>query len=210
MASLDVHHKNTFLHVLDNPTRDMRKTISTPPQGNMVDLIKDEKLPRDSIGSVSTAYDLSELRNHFSPKDSMSEIQEIDEERLDDPRPIEYKLPELDTTVMIRHIPCKYTQEGLMEEILVYSHNFDYFYLPNARSHKVEKNLGYAFINFRSHDEATIFINNFGGYHFKLFPNSTKRAEVCFAEMQGRDKNLASFRASKAAKSKYKPWVAEC
>jgi RNA recognition motif-containing protein len=110
---------------------------------------------------------------------------------------------------MIRHIPCKYKQEALMKEVLAFTSNFDYFYLPPARTAKVEKNLGYAFVNFRSSQDAHEFIQAFQGYQFKVFPNSLKRAQVNYAELQGVAANLESYYNSKVDKSKFAPWMSQ-
>jgi RNA recognition motif-containing protein len=108
---------------------------------------------------------------------------------------------------MIRHIPCKYAQEQLMQEVLEFTSNFDYFYLPPARTAKVEKNLGYAFVNFTSQQEAEEFIEAFQGYQFKAFPNSLKRAQVNLAELQGVEANVESYWNSKVDKTKFAPWI---
>jgi hypothetical protein len=114
------------------------------------------------------------------------------------------------TTVMVRHIPCKYTQDKLMDEVLLFSTGFDFLYLPLARTSKSQKNLGYAFINFNSGWEAQRFMADFDQYAFKLFPNSTKRAQVTWAELQGFQENVDFFNASKVSKSnsKYRPFIA--
>jgi hypothetical protein len=55
------------------------------------------------------------------------------------------------TTVMIKNIPNKYTEEMLIERIVQglgkgQGHDYDFFYLPiDAKNHC---NVGYAFINF--------------------------------------------------------------
>merc|ERR1719181_186892 len=61
------------------------------------------------------------------------------------------------TTVMIRNIPCKYTQEWLIQEISSgFSDQFNFFYMPVAR--KSPGCLGYAFINFVHEEDASRFL----------------------------------------------------
>merc|ERR1719473_1449142 len=98
-----------------------------------------------------------------------------------------------ETTIMIRNIPCKYSQENVLKEVLEFSTKFDYFYLPPARTARTEKNLGYAFVNFATPAEAQEFMEAFQGYQFKMFPNSLKRAEVNYAELQGKEANWESY-----------------
>jgi RNA recognition motif-containing protein len=165
----------------------LRKSVSSP------DVCFEEfstipmKTRKMSIASESTACD-------FSPRSSWSGSSVSSFESVE-------------VTVMIRHIPCKYAQEQLMQEVLEFTSNFDYFYLPPARTAKVEKNLGYAFVNFTSQQEAEEFIEAFQGYQFKAFPNSLKRAQVNLAELQGVEANVESYWNSKVDKTKFAPWI---
>jgi hypothetical protein len=109
---------------------------------------------------------------------------------------------------MIRHIPCKYSQEHLIEEISEFTTGFDFLYLPPARTSKTQKNLGYAFLNFREAAEAQKFICDFQNHHFKRHPNSMKRAEVSFAELQGFHQNMEFYKNSKVSKSRFRPYIA--
>jgi RNA recognition motif-containing protein len=74
------------------------------------------------------------------------------------------------TTVMIRNIPCRYTQEQLYKEMREYGFLFNFMYLPPARHSP--GNLGYAFANFLCSDAAQRFIPEFAGHAFKQQPNS--------------------------------------
>jgi hypothetical protein len=108
---------------------------------------------------------------------------------------------------MVRNIPCKYTQVQLMEEIEQVTPNFDFVYVPPARTVKVEKNIGYAFINFMTARDAEIFLQEFEGHEFSLYKNSPKKAKVSIATLQGLDENVNFFKNSKVAKSKFRPYV---
>jgi RNA recognition motif-containing protein len=107
---------------------------------------------------------------------------------------------------MIRNIPCKYTQARFMAEVMEFNSNFDFLYLPPARTAKQDKNLGYAFINFRTEEDCRDFIEAFQGYRFKFFPNSVKRASVSPAELQGKDANMDYYLSSKVAKTRFTPY----
>merc|ERR1719440_891035 len=55
------------------------------------------------------------------------------------------------TSVMIRNIPCRYTQQELIDEIEMLGFVIDFLYLPPAR--RATGNLGYAFVNFVDPDQ---------------------------------------------------------
>jgi hypothetical protein len=109
------------------------------------------------------------------------------------------------TTVMVRHIPCRYTQEELFIEVEEMNIAFNFLYLPPAR--RSIGNLGYAFINFLSRADAEKFIANFTGHSFRCQPNSKKRAEVIFAKLQGFQENVEFYSSAKVSKSKYRPFI---
>jgi hypothetical protein len=110
------------------------------------------------------------------------------------------------TTVMIRNIPCKYTQEWLIEEISSgFTDQFNFFYMPVAR--KSPGCLGYAFINFVHDEDASQFLIEFENYAFPKQPNSTKRATVAYAALQGFEKNVKFYDRSKIGKSKFRPYI---
>jgi hypothetical protein len=174
---------------IEQPT--FRKALSSPDALEEFSLVT--KPRKMSICSVSTACDMGSFAS-ISPRSSVSSgMDSLESEH----------------TVMIRHIPCKYPQEALMQEVLEFTSNFDYFYLPPARTAKVEKNLGYAFVNFTSSYDAQQFMEAFEGYAFKMFPNSLKRAQVNYAELQGVEANMESYWNSKVDKTKYAPWVSQ-
>jgi hypothetical protein len=109
------------------------------------------------------------------------------------------------TTIMIRNIPCRCTQDELLEEIEDVVPGVDFLYLP--KSHKREGNLGYAFANFVEPRLAVEFLDRFQGSPFAKHPRSAKRAEVGYALLQGFRENVKFYRRSKVAKSEHRPFV---
>jgi RNA recognition motif-containing protein len=109
------------------------------------------------------------------------------------------------TTVMIRNIPCKYTQEYVMEEVSTVTPNYDFLYMPPARRDGGSK--GYAFVNFGDAESAALFLEKFQGHSFHRQPNSLKRAEVLYAEVQGLVKNIKFYKKCKGSKSKFQPYI---
>lgn len=110
------------------------------------------------------------------------------------------------TTLMIRNIPNRYTPEWLLEEIMEIA-ECDFLHLPKANQSAA--NLGYAFVNFTSAEGAQEFFMAFEGHQFVKQPNSSKRAKVSFAELQGLQPNVDFYNQPKIAnKLARKPWVA--
>ena len=88
------------------------------------------------------------------------------------------------TTIMIRHIPNKYSYKILLEEInTVCKDKYDCFYLPLDSENNC--NLGYAFINFINPLHIIFFYNNFKSRKWFYF-NSYKECDLTFAKYQGK------------------------
>lgn len=88
------------------------------------------------------------------------------------------------TTVMIRHIPNKYSYQNLLEEInTVCKDKYDFFYLPLDSENNC--NLGYAFINFINSLHIVYFYNIFKSRKWLQF-NSFKECDLTFAKYQGK------------------------
>ncbi|OLP88019.1 Protein MEI2-like 3 [Symbiodinium microadriaticum] len=96
------------------------------------------------------------------------------------------------TTLMLRNIPNKYTQNSLMQEICArgFRGAFDFFYLPMDVHNR--SNVAYAFLNFISPKEAENFRNEFHGRQFHRV-RSRKVAAVSNAHLQGLEANLQHF-----------------
>mmetsp|Transcript_82359 Transcript_82359/g.188332 ORF Transcript_82359/g.188332 Transcript_82359/m.188332 type:complete len:283 (+) Transcript_82359:41-889(+) len=99
------------------------------------------------------------------------------------------------TTLMVRHIPNKYTQRMLLNVCNErgFQGTINFFYLPIDFRNKC--NVGYAFVNFTNEEEALRFKTDFEGFkltHFK----SNKVLQISFARIQGYEKNVEHFRNS--------------
>jgi len=101
------------------------------------------------------------------------------------------------TTLMIRNIPPKYTQNMLLAE---WENNgtYDLLYLPY--SDKKKRNSGYAFVNFVSQAEAESFKNRWHGQRLEHFDRK-KNLSVVPAEMQGSDSIIQNLFGMKASPS---------
>jgi hypothetical protein len=98
------------------------------------------------------------------------------------------------TTVMIRNLPCRYTQEELMREINGngFQGTFDFIYVPmatrghaNSRSHA---NRGIGFVNFISAETAERFYETYHEKQLRFF-ESSKAVKIVSAHVQGFDAN---------------------
>jgi len=106
------------------------------------------------------------------------------------------ELPEGSTTLVIRNIPRRYTQDALVAEFIP-DGSFDFVYQPysftNART------MGYAFINFRTHAAALEFQRS---WHrtFLQDHGRTKHLDVAAADAQGLEVNLLQLNAKSVAR----------
>jgi len=103
------------------------------------------------------------------------------------------------TTIMIRHIPNKYTQALLMEEIedVGFAGSFDFIYVPIDL--ETNANKGYAFINFVDTRFAWLFKCIFDDKKMKSF-NTLKLVKVVPAALQGFDANYEHFSCAKVSR----------
>ena len=95
------------------------------------------------------------------------------------------------TTIMIRHIPNKYTSEALLEELnTICKNKYDFFYLPLDNQN--ECNLGYAFINFVNPLHIVHFYHIFKARKWNLY-KSNKECDLSFAKFQGKAELTANL-----------------
>lgn len=94
------------------------------------------------------------------------------------------------TTVMIRNIPRKCSQRMLMSDItcLGFGDKVDFVYLPTDISSA--KNLGYAFVNFKSSESASEFRGRFHKKQLSSLRGSRAGLSVTFAVIQGLEANV--------------------
>ena len=101
---------------------------------------------------------------------------------------------EMRTTIMVRNIPNKYSQQMLLDEVNAYHEgSYDFFYLPIDFKNRC--NVGYCFINFLDSKYIPPFVKNFDGHRWKSF-NSEKICAVSFARIQGKNAMISRFQNS--------------
>ena len=86
------------------------------------------------------------------------------------------------TTVMIRNIPIKYTDEILIEALNEFNGKYDCLYMPY--DYEKNGNKGYAFINFVNPLHILLFYERFNGSKWQHF-ESPKICELNMAHFQG-------------------------
>lgn len=96
------------------------------------------------------------------------------------------------TTVMMRNLPNKYTQQMLLEKLheLGFAGTFDFLYLPIDR--ETSANKGYCFINFSEPYYAWMLKTACEGQKMGRF-NSSKEVSVVPASLQGFEANYAHY-----------------
>jgi hypothetical protein len=162
---------------------------------------------------ISRRISITSLRNNSSDFkcDGVPEENEEDLMQSQEVTPLEkfaetHEIPQEQwTTVMIRHIPCRYSQDELFQEVADMGLAFNFLYLPPAR--RSPGNLGYAFVNFVHANQAHYFVEAFKGHAFVCQPKSKKRAVVMFAKLQGFKENVEFYSGVKVSKSKHRPYV---
>ena len=88
------------------------------------------------------------------------------------------------TTVMIRHIPNKYSYQNILDEInVVCKDKYDFFYLPLDSENNC--NLGYSFINFIHPLHIIYFYSIFKSRKW-FYYNSYKECDLTYAKYQGK------------------------
>lgn len=113
------------------------------------------------------------------------------------------------TSLMIRNIPNKYTQQMLLAEFTENGHGpgkIDFFYLPIDFKNKC--NRGYAFVNFVECRDIVPFHRQYFGQNWRVF-NSDKICDITYARIQGKANMLKRFENSALMEKEeeYKPLV---
>jgi hypothetical protein len=113
------------------------------------------------------------------------------------------------TSLMVRNIPNKYTQQMLLNEFQESGLGpgvIDFFYLPIDFKNRC--NRGYAFINFVDYHDIVSFHRQYFGKHWRTF-NSDKICDITYARIQGKAAMLNRFENSALMEKddEYKPLV---
>lgn len=98
------------------------------------------------------------------------------------------------TTVMIKNIPNKYTQQMLLTTIdRHFANTYDFFYLPIDFKNKC--NVGYAFVNFLDPSVIPALYREMNGNKWEEF-KSEKICAITYARIQGRAALIQHFQSS--------------
>jgi hypothetical protein len=100
------------------------------------------------------------------------------------------------SSLMVRNIPNKYTQQMLLAEFADAGHGptkMDFFYLPIDFKNRC--NRGYAFVNFVDYRDIIAFFDEYNGRGWKRF-NSDKICDITYARIQGKAAMLKRFENS--------------
>jgi hypothetical protein len=110
------------------------------------------------------------------------------------------------TTLMLRNIPNRYTQQELIAELEMLgfgSGTFDFFYLPVDNG--TMSSVGYAFVNFINPDVAQKCMAVFQGHRFRKHGlTSGKIASASVAHIQGLEDNLRHYKKAVVSTAKNK------
>lgn len=113
------------------------------------------------------------------------------------------------TSLMVRNIPNKYTQQMLLSEFAEGGHGtdkIDFFYLPIDFKNRC--NRGYAFVNFVDAPDIVPFHERYNGRRWRVF-NSDKICDITYARIQGKAAMTKRFQNSALMEKddEYKPLV---
>jgi hypothetical protein len=191
--------KNTFIHAYVEE-RAVQRTLSAPLTIATSYIESPMMSPVSSRGSICSASgeSISSVSTACTPPAATGRLTKFAKQK-DAVAQNEF------TTVMIRNVPCKYTQEDLIEDISQYTSLFNFVYLPASK--RSEGTVGYAFVNLTTPEAAQLFREQFTGHSFPQQPTSRKIAEVVFAVLQGLKENMKFYKKSKVRKTDNRPYV---
>jgi len=108
------------------------------------------------------------------------------------------------TTIMIRNIPGRYSQNDLMMDLkdLGFAGTYDFLYMPVDKG--TAANVGYAFVNFVDPSYAEKCMRSFANHRFSRHRSTSKLASVSVAHLQGLEKNLQHYENAAVNMSKEK------
>lgn len=141
----------------------------------------------------------AELEERYGEHASLKQLDRFAGERLKDEQHF--------TTLMLKNIPCKYSQLELIDDLRAVGYEFDFVYLVPARV-KRDRNLGYAFVNFCRASDAAEFFKSFKGRTWLHCPaDCSKRTDVAWGKLQGFQENCDFFSTIRTRKNAYRPWI---
>ena len=184
-------------------------SVPVPTLGNVV--VSDNISVASSVGNNSKKSRSNNLGNsNHSRKSTGTNDVVVDETNLAlDISSVKRGLDKR-TSLMVRNIPNKYTQQMLLAEFTqdgYGSHKIDFFYLPIDFKNKC--NRGYAFINFTSFKDIVPFYKHYQNKSWKIF-NSDKICNITYARIQGKQALVKRFEHSSVLMEKdedYRPLV---
>jgi len=190
----EVYSRCTMLKVLGAQREPTAKTPSTTSADSVA-------AASDSEGTAPTVEELGDAAKQAPRSRGISEVSALSAEEIEarasGARPRAWTAPQPPsagpTTIMLRNIPNQYTREMLCKRLdqTGFKGGFDFLYLPIDRNS--ERNMGYAFINFRTQQLCTEFSRAFGAVlASECLPGfkSSKVCEVRVADVQGQQANL--------------------
>eukprot|EP00931_Biecheleriopsis_adriatica_P119164 TRINITY_DN9441_c0_g7_i1.p1 TRINITY_DN9441_c0_g7~~TRINITY_DN9441_c0_g7_i1.p1 ORF type:complete len:258 (-),score=25.91 TRINITY_DN9441_c0_g7_i1:87-860(-) len=145
--------------------------------------------------SRSTLYSNGDSTGTLPSDPTISIANHLEQEQL---RPTLQPLAVNFTTLHVRNIPARYTQEMLLQE---WSHHegLNMLWLPYSR--RLRRGMGYAFVNFGSHDCARQFQRDVHKTRALLSGRDSKDLNVVAATWQGLEMTLRQFRETNLSKA---------
>merc|ERR1719502_2328333 len=191
--------KNTFLHAVKE-TPSLQRAKSAPLSILVSEgVVSSPPSPSGSIWSSNHRTSTgSEMTAPCSPPAATGRLTKFAKQK-------DSVSHEKFTTVMIQNVPCKYTQDELIEDIAELTALYNFVYLPPSK--RCEGNVGYAFVNFATPAAAQYFMTHFTGFTFPKIPTSRKVACVRFGVLQGLRENIKFYKKSKVSRTSNAPYI---
>lgn len=161
---------------------------SSTPNGSMMN--SNMSSPQNQNQNQNSNNGHNHNHNHVSPPSSRSQGNEKFQVNLENiAKGIDKR-----TTLMIRNIPNKYTQDMLLEFLdQEFKGLYDFIYLPIDFKNKC--NVGYSFINFINPLSIIPFTKQVHGKKWTRF-NSEKICQLTYARIQGKESLIRHFQNS--------------
>mmetsp|Transcript_11314 Transcript_11314/g.25284 ORF Transcript_11314/g.25284 Transcript_11314/m.25284 type:complete len:224 (+) Transcript_11314:105-776(+) len=198
-------------------TSSMKQCRNRPPSDEALKEVQRQRrnslavLPSASFGSE--ADNVPRHHKDTPPEQLHERSAEHGSVNLDDVlAQVEDELARSYTTVMLQNLPQRATQKTLLAELesAGYSDMFDFCYVPIV--FQTGRNLGYAFVNFRTHEVASHFLSSWNGRRLNDKDDS-EPVVTMIAKMQGVSTLLSHGRSrkriSRVRNKGHRPFIAE-